>query len=113
MLRKIAAVLLILPLLAACSDDEITKSNISTPEITLQSPSDAFVGQDFNLRITADATVKSATIAITLEPIPDGAQFVDSGNGTAILGWLPDSSDLGIYPVTVTATAAEDPTRID
>ena len=43
-------------------------------------------------------------VSIIADPIPNGAGFIDSGNGRGAFGWIPDYTQAGIYAVTFTAT---------
>jgi len=42
--------------------------------------------------------------AISFNPIPTGAIFVDSGNGTALFTWAPTFTQSGNYPTVITTT---------
>ena len=47
----------------------------------------------------------STELVITyIDSIPTGAEFVDSGNGSATFSWLPDSTQIGWYFVDFMVT---------
>jgi len=45
------------------------------------------------------ADVDSDSLTLSVTPLPAGAMVVDSGNGTAVLTWRPDTSTAGLYSV--------------
>lgn len=50
---------------------------------------------------TTDSTEKAT---ISVDRLPVGAEFIDLGNGTALLRWTPQEGQSGEYPLTFTAS---------
>jgi len=65
---------------------------------------------DSTLNITMVATdLDGGLIVISyLDSLPDGAVFVDGGNGVASFSWRPDSVDAGIHGINFKATDETD-----
>ncbi len=58
-----------------------------------------------SVTVTATATDPNGTIpTLTASPVPDGAQWTDNGDGTAVFQWTPTPSHVGQYTITVTAS---------
>lgn len=65
------------------------------------------VGDTLNQRVKPVDPDFTIPELVVLNP-PDGADFVDNGDGTRTLRWLADSGDLGRTDVSFRATDAED-----
>ncbi len=58
------------------------------------------------LSFTVSATdANGDPIALAAGPLPTGATFFDSGNGSGIFLWQPDTTQIGLHLVPFTATA--------
>lgn len=60
----------------------------------------------------ADSGTANANVTISVDRLPVGAEFIDLGNGTAILRWTPEAGQSGDYPLTFIATDGENSTKI-
>ena len=59
------------------------------------------IAEGANLTFGVSASDPDATIPVlTTSTLPLGANFVDNGNGTGTLSWMPGYTQAGIYPVT-------------
>ena len=62
------------------------------------------------LEFSVVATDPEGTVAsLNAEILPEGATFVDLGNGTGIISWTPKKVSIGFHDVKIVATDAEDP----
>ena len=59
----------------------------------------------------ADGT-SNQNVTIRVDRLPVGAEFIDLGNGTAILRWTPEAGQAGDYPLTFIATDGDNSTTI-
>ena len=99
-------------------DYEITVNNVNRPPFCVNvGPTDQTVSfgdtletitvtfDDPDLTCQAPHTGDALTITYSIDPVPSTSPtFVDNGNGTATLDWIPDSLDIGDYTVVFTAT---------
>lgn len=64
--------------------------------------------EEEQLSFIVEASNPDGTIpALSAEPLPAGATFVDQGDGTAIFDWTPEIGQAGIYDVIFTASGYE------
>jgi len=74
--------------------------NIDQPPV-LEPIGDKDTNETQLLEFTVAANVPAFLFA---ENLPDGAQFTDNADGTALFYWLPQCDQAGVYEVTFTAT---------
>ncbi len=61
--------------------------------------------EDVLLSFTVSATDPDGTIpSLSTSALPDGATFVDNGDGTGDFAWTPDFTQAGLYDITFTAS---------
>jgi len=94
---------------------ESSKKNalIQVLEAGNQRPNLFFIGQqqtteDILLEFAVSANDPDSTIpSLTADPLPDGATFVDNGDGTGSFSWHPTFTQEGDYYVTFVASDGE------
>ena len=80
--------------------------------VSVNDPSDTASGVKMRYGTARDANCletgsSSGEIRITAGRLPVGAEFIDCGNGTAIVRWTPTDGQSGNYPFSFTATNEE------
>lgn len=68
---------------------------------------------NMSLALSAAASISgNVNVTISVDRLPVGAEFIDLGNGQAILRWLPEEGQSGDYPFTFIATDGDLSTKI-
>ncbi|HUU46273.1 MAG TPA: putative Ig domain-containing protein, partial [Acidobacteriota bacterium] len=99
--------------LVIASDGTLTDSTVvivtvadagnQTPELTVIGPEGTI--ENVALSVAVFASDPDATIPILrAHGVPDEAVFVDHGDGTGTLNWMPGFTDAGVYPVSIVAS---------
>ena len=77
------------------------------PVLTLPAGSNYTVAQGQTLSIQATAVDPDGLIpALSTGPLPDGASFTDTTNGTGTLTWTPTAAQIGTYSIQFRASDA-------
>ncbi len=84
----------------------------SPPELVVDNEIAGYVDSMIVVMVTASDSDGVAPM-LSVDSLPPGAEFIDSGNGTGVLTWLVTESDLGRYSVVLAAVDAADSTIID
>jgi hypothetical protein len=72
------------------------------------------VEEEEELRIVLTASdPDGGALSFSAEDLPQGASFVDNGDGTAQFAWTPETGSQGEYPVTFTVADDGDPPLTD
>lgn len=56
--------------------------------------------------VATDDSLSLTQVKLTVSGLPASAIFTDNGNGRGLLSFTPRSPDIGVYPITITATDA-------
>ena len=100
-------------------DPSLTDSETVQITVTNQPPVLAAIGdrtviegQELDVALTA-SDEDDTNPTLSTSDLPGFATFRDDGDGTGMLLLTPRAGDAGVYPVTVTATDAVDPSLVD
>jgi len=82
----------------------VLDSNL-TPVLT--TPPDTSINEGALLELLVTASDPDSTVpSLAADNLPDGAAFVDSGNGVGLFTWTPDYEQAGVHPIMFVASDA-------
>ncbi|BAZ19040.1 YD repeat protein (plasmid) [Calothrix sp. NIES-4071] len=86
----------------------INVTNVNETPIFTSTPSSTTIeaGSTFTYNITTTDPDNGDTRALTATGLPNWLTFTDNGNGTATITGTPNSEQLGLFNITITATDA-------
>ena len=99
------------PLLTDSETVQITVTN-QPPVLAAIGDRTVIEGQELDVALTA-SDEDDTNPTLSTSDLPGFATFRDDGDGTGMLLLTPRAGDAGVYPVTVTATDAVDPSLVD
>lgn len=84
------------------------ETNVDGQGSITTAPSQEFYLYGDEVVFTATAEDPNSTVpTLTAVDLPQGAEFVDKGDGTAVFDWTPSAADLGQYQITISANDGE------
>jgi len=78
------------------------------PQLNLPDGSAIPVGATIDL-VFLPVDAEGVVPSLSIEQLPQGASFVDNGNGTRSIQWTPQPEDRGSYPLVVIVADGRDP----